>query len=118
MGNDTNSEAANERQTRVRSRDAAGQIDVFNEDGTSDQTGTAEIVSLKSRDTWPDWRACCRPSYIRRSASSIAWPSSFIDLNPQTPVETVILTGAEVHCSPLRCSISFSERMRRLASFF
>src|SRR5205807_9405459 len=91
-----------EANARPIKRHTAGQIDVSMENTGRDEKARAPTVSVKSLDTLADLRDCCRPSYIRRSASSIAWPSSLIDLNPETPAETVILTGADVHCSPLR----------------
>src|SRR6266446_1852376 len=95
VGEATDSEGGDGRQARVRSGDTAGQIDVSTE--RRDEKALAPTVSVKSLDTLADLRDCCLPSYMRRSASSIAGPSSFIDLNPQTPAETVIVTGADVH---------------------
>ena len=73
-GERTNSEAVNERQTRVRSRDTAGQIDVFNEYGTRRLEGTGEIVlNIRTRNSSPPQRNSISSARIReRTARATA----------------------------------------------
>src|SRR6267142_7199745 len=111
---------SDERQT-VSSRNIGGQFD-----GAKVQNGTSAFGNLYLERTEAGSRTLSRTllalrsrsrlSYIARSASSIARPRSFNDWNPQTPDETLIVTGAPVHCSPFRSRISFRDCIRRLAS--